>query len=58
MVTEIETTVNNRPVTHISDKPINFLIGKYNNTRDSFSKTAETDLNSRKRWRQVQVILR
>ena len=31
-----------------------YLIGKYSNGSDSFSKTTKADLNTRKRSRQVQ----
>lgn len=57
--TEIETIVNNHPLTYFSHNcedinaltPNHFLIGKYNNGSDSFSKTAQTNLDSRKQWR-------
>ena len=63
--TEIENIINNRPLIHVIDncnntKPLTpnvFLIGKFNSDSDSFSKTTEADLSSRKQWRQSQTIL-
>ena len=52
MLSEIETIINNRLLTHVSDIcedtetliPSDFLIRKYNNGSNSFLKTEEADL--------------
>ena len=57
--TEIEIIINNCPLTHDNDggeetkalTPNHFFIGQYISGRESFSKTIEADLNTRKRFR-------
>ena len=52
VLSEIETIINNRLLTHVSDIcedtetliPSDFLIRKYNNGSNSFLRTEETDL--------------
>ena len=62
-LTEVENVVNSRPLTHISDSiddfdaltPNHILLGRHRNWF-SIADTSETDITSRKKWRQVQAL--
>ena len=63
ILTEIESVVNNRPLTHVSDSPDDFealtpnhfLIGRYN-TSGAVIQDIDGDESSRKKWKQVVAI--
>ena len=64
ILTEVEGLVNSRPLTPVSDSindfealtPNHFLIGRAN-ANLPFSVSFETDMCSRKRWKQVQFLV-